>query len=194
MMQTWKPGQPVRLETPRFTLRSITRLQAAWHSYQWTLDPEIMNSYGLEAGIWTRRSWYRRTRKPNNRRRFCLGVWPKGQSKPIGYETIDIAGRGVASLTVLIGDRSWWGKGVVQETRTAILDFIFNKAGCERVIGTPSVRNFPSIFNYQKLGFTCEATLRKHGVDPATKQRVDYFLFAMLRDEWMEKRKQQGAI
>ena len=193
MMDTWKPGQPVRLETPRFLLRSMTRLQAAWHSYPWTSDPAVMHPFGLPAGTWTRRSWYKRFRKPNNKRRFCLGIWPKDQSKMIGYESFDVSSRGVAVLSVLIGDHDWWGKGVVQETRGAIVDFLFEKAGCERVWGTPSIRNFPSVFNYQKLGFTCEGTLRKHGFDPGTQQRVDFFVFAMLREEWLKKSEQQGA-
>lgn len=194
MTKSWKPGQPVILETPRFVVRSISRLQVAWHSYPWTFDPEVMHPFGFKAGTWTRRTWYRRFRKPNNKRKFCLGIWPKGQSKLIGYENFDLSPHGVAALSVLIGDREWWGKGVVQETRGAIIDFLFGTAGCVRVWGTPSVRNFPSIFNYQNLGFTCEGTLRHHGYDPGTQERRDFFVFAMLRDEWLEKRKQQGTV
>lgn len=189
----WKPGQPVQLETPRFVLKSMNRLEGAWRSYPWTSDPMVMHPFGLEAGNWTRRSWYRRFRKPNNKRKFCLGIWPKGQSRLIGYESFDVNARGVAVLSVVIGDREWWGKGVVHEARGAIIDFLFEKMNCTRVWGTPSSRNFPSIFNYQKLGFTFEGTLRQHGFDPGTKQRVDFLIFAMLRDEWLEKRKQQGA-
>ncbi|MCL4766613.1 MAG: GNAT family N-acetyltransferase [Hyphomicrobiaceae bacterium] len=194
MTDRWKPGSAVRLETPRFQLASLSRLQAAWHSYAWTSDPLVMHPYGLEAGSWTRRSWHRRLRRFNNRRRFCIGIRPKGGAGLIGYETAEVSSQGVAFIAVMIGDRDWWGKGVVQETRSAVIDFLFENVGCARVWGTPGIRNFPSIFNYQKLGFTCEGTLRQHGWDPATRRRQDYFIFGLLRDEWLEKRKQQAAI
>lgn len=194
MTESWKPGQPVRLETPRFQLDSLSRLQIVWNTFPWTFDPVVMHPFGLEAGNWTRRTWYRRFRKLNNKRKFVLGIRPKGESKLIGFEVVEISTRGVASLSVLIGDRDWWGRGVVQETRAAIVDFLFDKAGCVRVWGTPSSRNFPSIFNYQKLGFTCEGTLRQQGFDPATKQRVDFIIFAMLRDEWLAKHERQEAM
>ena len=194
MTETWKPGQPIRLETPRFQLDSLTRLQVVWNTFHWTKDPAIMNPFGLEAGTWTRRSWYRRYRKLNNRRKFAFGIRPKGESKLIGLEIVDVSGHNVASLSVLIGDRDWWGRGVVQESRKAVINFLFGKVGCVRVWGTPSSRNFPSIFNYQKLGFTCEGALRQQGFDPATKQRTDFIVFAMLRDEWLAKHgQQQGA-
>lgn len=193
MTQDWQPGQPVRLETPRFVLTSLSRLKVVWHSYQWTSDPEVMSPFGMDAGGWTWRSWYRRHRKYNNRRRFCFGIQPKCESRLIGYELAEVSVHGVATLSVLIGDHDWWGKGVVQETRSAILEFLFEKVGCARVWGTPTARNFPSVFNYQKLGFTCEGTLRQHGYDPESKQRVDLLIFSMLRDEWVEKHKREGV-
>lgn len=192
-MRQWKPGQPLQLETERFLMKSLNRLEVVWYTYGWTFDTQVMHPFGLEAGTWTRRSWYRRFRKPNNRRKFCLGIWPKGGDKPIGLEIVEISAHKVATLSVIIGDRSWWGKGVVQETRSAIVDFLFDKLECPRVWGTPSSRNFPSIFNYQKLGFTCEGILRQHGFDPATKQRCDFIIYSMLRNEWLEKQKDKAT-
>lgn len=143
------------------------------------------------ACVTSTRCWYRRHRKYNNRRKFCIGIRPKGESGLIGYELAEVSSRDVATLSVLIGDRAWWGKGVVQETRSAIIKFLFEQVGCARVWGTPNARNFPSVFNYQKLGFTFEGTMRQHSYDPRTKQRVDLLMFSILRDEWLERRKRQ---
>ncbi|HEX7076226.1 MAG TPA: GNAT family protein [Hyphomicrobiaceae bacterium] len=187
MTTEWKVGRPVRLETSRFQISSLTPLQALWHTYPWTFDSEVMHSFGLPAGTWTRRSWYRRFRKSNNRRKFVLGIRAKHDNELIGLEIANVNSAGVAALSVLIGHRDWWGKGVVQEVRSAVIDFLFDQVGCSRVWGTPSSRNFPSIFNYQKLGFTCEGILRQHGLDPATKQHVDFVIFSMLRRDWKRK-------
>ena len=187
----WKPGQSVDLETERFRLQSMTRLQATLRTYPWTFDPEVMHPFGLNAGTWSRRSWYFQFRSFNNRRKFCLAITPKDQTQLIGYEQVEIRPRGVALLATVIGDRTWWGKGVVRESRSAAIDFLFDRLGCNRVWGTPAVRNLPSVFNYRSLGFTCEGVMRQHKYDPATWKLQDYFVFGMLRDEWLARRKQQ---
>lgn len=188
MTTGWKLGDPVRLETSRFLISSLTPFQVTWQTYPWTSDPDVMHSFGLAAGTWTRHSWYRRFRKADNRRKFALGIRAKHEDELIGLEVADVNACGVALLSVLIGRRDWWGKGVVEEARSAVIDFLFDQVGCSRVWGTPSSRNFPSIFNYQKLGFTCEGVLRQHAIDPITNQRVDFAIFSMLRLDWMKKR------
>ena len=90
---------------------------------------------------------------------------------------------GAIASYVVIGDRDYWGKGVVLEARGALLDFLFDVVGVSKVWGTPFERNFPSIFNYKAQGFTCEGVLRKHVINVKGK-RVDQYIFGLLRDEW----------
>lgn len=192
MSATWKPGSPVHLETERFRLDSLTPFRASLETYPWTSDPQLMHPFGLSAGTWSRRSWYRYFRGVDNRRKFCLGITPKEQPDLIGFERFELRPRGTAFLAVLIGDRTWWGKEVVRECRSAVIDFLFECVGCLRVWGSPQVRNLPSVFNYQKLGFKCEGVLRRHSYDPATEQLQDCYIFGMLREEWAAKRKREG--
>lgn len=192
-MTRWKPGQPIQLETERFVLESKSRLQATLLTFPWTKDPEIMNPLGYAAGTWTRRSWYRNLRHFNNRRKFFLAIRPKNEKAPIGYESFETTAAGVALLTVAIGDRSWWGKGVVAETRPAVLDFIFDNSNCHRAWGMPGTRNLPSIFNYQMLGFMKEGVLRQQTIDHATGKHQDHIVFGMLREEWHAHRRGEGS-
>jgi RimJ/RimL family protein N-acetyltransferase len=184
----WKPGAPVLLQTERFLLRSMTRLQAWRATYPWTSDAEIMNPLGYPAGTWTRYSWYKRLKRFNNRRRFFLAIQPRGNPAMIGFEMVDVSPAGSAFLTVAIADRTWWGRGVVREARGAVIDFLFDWVGCHRVWGTPRARNFASIFNYQSLGFTHEGVLRQNSVDQATRLRADDVIFGLLREEWLARR------
>jgi RimJ/RimL family protein N-acetyltransferase len=71
------------------------------------------------------------------------------------------------------------------ETRKAVLKFLFEKTNCRRAWGNPCVRNLPSIFNYQALGFKSEGILRGHEFDPETGNSVDHIVFGLLRDEWL---------
>jgi RimJ/RimL family protein N-acetyltransferase len=166
----------------------MTRLQAWRATYTWTFDTEVMHPLGAPAGTWTRYAWYKRFRRFNNRRKFFLAIHPKGSREMIGYEAFEVTSKGVAFLEVAIGNRDWWGRGVVQETRRAVIDFLFNEVGCHRVWGTPMARNFASILNSQALGFTHEGILRQHCFDHATRRPVDCVVFGLLREEWQARR------
>lgn len=192
-MTAWRPGAPVRLETARFELASMTRWEAARHSYPWALDPEVMLPFGVPAKAWTRLGWYKWHKAYNNRKKFCFAIRPKGTPAVIGYESCEISSQKNAYLTVIIGDRSWWGKGVVVECRREIIRFLFETVGCRRVWGTPSARNLPSVFNYQALGFKSEGILRQHGIDARTLHPVDHLVFGLLREEWPRTRERTGS-
>jgi RimJ/RimL family protein N-acetyltransferase len=183
----------IHLETPRFHLDSLTRLEAARHTFKFSGSPEYVWSMGLgRERSYTFYKWYKQLRKYNERKKLCFGIRPKGSNDVIGVEMAELTASGVATLTVGIGDRAWWGKGVVQETRSAVLDYLFQRTNCRRAWGTPSVRNFPSVFNYQALGFTSEGILRSHGLDWQSGEQVDHVIFAMLKDDWIARRAQQA--
>ena len=106
----------------------------------------------------------------------------------IGFYTATIDPKhGYAETSVVVGNRNFWGKNVVIETRTALLDFLFETIGVHKVIGTPHGRNFSSIFNYKAMGFECEAVLREHMLSVDGKTQMDQLIFAMFRDQWKER-------
>jgi ribosomal-protein-serine acetyltransferase len=76
---------------------------------------------------------------------------------------------------------------VVIETRSAILDFLFDHKGCARACGFVYARNLPSVSNYLTLGFTHEGTLRGQLRRPGG-ERGDAMVFGMLREEWLARR------
>ncbi|MEM7442362.1 MAG: GNAT family protein [Pseudomonadota bacterium] len=191
MRLSWRYGKPVELTTERLLLRSVSRRWIARHSHPWTENEAVMSSLAMPTGSWTKRRWRRQFTIPDNRSQICLAVLEKANRHLIGFETIRIDGGVVAYLTVAIGDTDWWGKGVVLETRTAILDYLFEVRGCVRVWGTPSTRNFSSIYNYQRLGFRNEGVLRDHG-RRLGGGRSDMIAFGILADEWRALRRKEA--
>jgi RimJ/RimL family protein N-acetyltransferase len=93
---------------------------------------------------------------------------------------------------VLLGERDWWGRHVVVETRAAILDFLFERAGMEKVAGRPFTRNVAAVASYNAMGFRCEGILRSQ-MRCFDGSRLDQYFFAMLRDEWRDARRATGA-
>ena len=182
-------GPPIRLETRRFLLKSLTRRELVQISFPWTTDPEVMEGMELRAGGWTRRTWKKQVIKPNNRDRFCFGIEDRKSRAIIGYEMVRISRTKVAALGVAIGDHDWWGQGVVVESRSAVLDFLFGKTDCVRAWGIVYARNFPSVSNYLTLGFTHEGTLRGHFL-LSGDQHADALMFGIRREEWLARKRQ----
>lgn len=181
----------IELETERFVLRSLRRRELARISYPWTNDPKVMEPLEFRTGGWTQRAWEKQLIKANNRDKFSFGIEERNSGTIIGYETVRIA-RQIAILAVVIGDQNWWGRGVVVETRSAVLDFLFVQLDCVRAWGVVFARNFSSVSNYLSLGFRHEGTLRGHFLLPGN-ERGDAMVFGLLREEWVRGRAKEGA-
>ena len=95
----------------------------------------------------------------------------------------------VALTNIVIGDKDYWGKHVVQEVRAAMLYFLFQGLGMEKVKGEIKGRNYPSIFNYKAMGFTSEGILRNE-IPCFSGGRTDVFIFGLLREEWEAQNKE----
>ena len=68
---------------------------------------------------------------------------------------------------------------------------MLDEVGVHKVCGNPFARNFPAVYNYRAQGFHCEGVLREHRLS-ATGERLDQFLFGLLRREWHERRAMEG--
>ena len=138
------------------------------------------------AGGWPLRRWRRSFPRFDDKRNFCLGIYGKTDDRLLGYHTVAL-NEGAAFVGVVVGDRAWWGRGIVVETRAELIRFLFEAAGAARVWGMPFGRNFASIYNYQRLGFVYEGTLRRHR-NARDGGRVDLPIFGLLREEWLAAR------
>lgn len=181
---TWQPGEPLTLETERFIVRSTTIYDVTDAMVAWMADPEVMitlNSPGREMTV---AQLKRQVKRYDNKRGFHLTVFDRASHEAIGFYTVNCKPwHRTAETAVVIGNRDYWGRNVVIETRSAILDFLFDTMELHKVTGLPFARNFPSVFNYKALGFRCEGVFREH-LRSVEGGRLDQCLFGLLRDEW----------
>lgn len=189
---TWHPGALLTLETERFCVRSITREDVGEALLDWLADPEVMMGLNLPRRRLSRLQAVQYALSHDNRTRFMLVIETKATSALIGvfYIWVDPQQKS-AETGVVLGDRAWWGQGVVTEVRSEVLSFLFDTMGLARVAGRTHGRNISSIFNYQALGFTCEGVLRGHyhpveglAVGDA---RLDQLVFGLLAEEWRQR-------
>ena len=126
--------------------------------------------------------------------RFLIGIFEKAAGTHVGFFVVEVDHvHRSATFNVVIGDKTWWGRGVVNETRAALLDYFFDKRGIEKACGAPLTRNFPAVLNYKVQGWRHEGTLLGHRLSTTDGSRLDQYQFGLLRDEWRRFRnKGQG--
>lgn len=97
---------------------------------------------------------------------------PDGRQAEVGYDL----------------DPPYWGRGIMTEAMTAMIDFGFQRMRLNRIELLAMPRNTRSCGLATKVGFKREGVLREHGFDE--KGRVaDDLLFSMLRSDWVKLRK-----
>jgi ribosomal-protein-alanine N-acetyltransferase len=183
-------GRPVLLKTDRFELRSVTPADASDRWLGWTRDPAVMEPLNMPVRPMRRDELAAHIANVDNYTRFLVGIFDKASGAQIGFFMIDVEPtHRYAIFNVAIGEKDWWGKGVINETRAALLDHFFETRGIEKAVGLPLARNFPALFNYKAQGWRHEGTLRGQCLPLAGgASRLDQYQFGLLRKEWRARR------
>ena len=188
------PIKRVRLRSPRFLLRTVTGADASEGWCDWFSDPDVMEPLNLPTRPMTLADLRQFIAGHDQERRLLIGIFEAETLAQIGAYMIEIDhAHRTATLNVLIGDKAWWGKKVINETRAALLDFLFDVVKVEKAIGMPVTRNFPAVFNYKAQGWRLEGTLMAHArALHAPGPRLDQYVFALSPADWRARRERQG--
>jgi RimJ/RimL family protein N-acetyltransferase len=181
----WVPGQPARLETENYIIRSLTPNDITEDYVSWWSDAEVMEGVARPLKPQPKSFHQQRVAKQfNNRKNFHLGIFDKQINLLVGFITIFANPfHRTATTDTIIGNRSYWGRRLVLECRGAVIDFIFNEVRIDKISGRPIARNAPSVFNYKAQGFKTEGLLRKEWRHE-DGSRVDVAVFGLFKDEW----------
>ena len=130
-------GKPVLLQTERFELRSMRPIDASDRWVGWARDPEVMGPLNSPVVQMSRDELSKFLATSDNVNRI-----------QVGFFMVDVDnGHHLATFNVVIGEKEWWGKGVINEARAALLDHFFEQVGVEKACGQPLARNFPAVLN-----------------------------------------------
>lgn len=187
---TWQPGMRLALLSRRYVLRS-TAAQGVTERYRsWWNDAEIMAGLNRKPRNWSMDDCIRHVLSFNNRNNFHLGIHRKSDGEMIGFISLMATIKNRTAKSNIVVDKEFWGEGVVKEVRARVMQFAFNRLKTLKYKGMVVGRNYPSIYNYLSMGFTCEGVFKAEtaAVDGG---RADIFHFAMFREDWAERVKQQ---
>ena len=179
------------LETERFILQPLGRIEAFRIGHRnWNRDPEIMRNLLHSAKPLNPWRWLKKMVWVNGKSKFSHAIVPKDGGVPIGIHGMTLQKYRSATLIVAVHDREWWGRKVVSEVRTAVVDHAFENQVIDRLCCTVTARNTASVFNYKKLGFKHVGTLHQAQCDPTSGELFDTLIFELLRADWEKLRKQ----
>ncbi len=182
----WKPGARVRISTENYLLRPMTADDVTDSVVGWFSDPDVMEFVALPMNL-TREQIKALLSQADNHRFFVFAIIDKQTSAIIGmYRVWNFPVNDQAKTAVIIGDRAYWGKEAVRETRVALLNFLFNALKLNKVSGMVYTRNMAAVYSYKRLGFRCEGVIRQNDRGRDGKWR-DIYAFGLLRDEWQAR-------
>lgn len=182
---TFPNSAPVNIVTERFELRSLKAADISPRWIAWLDDPEILaplNAQPCNHGVETLAS---QLAGYDNWNHYQIGIFVAETGLHIGLHEMNLNRKsGVMQVNVLIGDKAWWGKGVVAETRNVLLDYFFFEQGIKSAYGTPLARNYRMIFNYKNQGWKLDRVLEGSIESCKTGDKLDQYRFVMSAEDW----------
>ena len=184
-MVTHKGTQTI--ETRRLILRRF-RVEDAQAMYdRWASDPQVTRFL-----TWPPHADAALTRQ-------LLTLWVDAYEKPDNYQwaiTVKVQDDlPVGSISVVFHDdavrkaevgycigRAWWRQGITSEALSAVIAFLFDEVGMERVEARHDVNNLNSGAVMEKCGMRKEGVHRRGDIN--NQGIVDACMHAILKDEW----------
>lgn len=177
-------GANMQVQTPHFELRSMT-LDAINDDYiSWWNDAEIQTQLGSQPRGWTIEQARRHVAQFDNLHSFHLGIYTRDENRLIGFTTILANPKSrVSTSNRVLGDKSYWRKGVSKELSAWTIPFVFEKLGMLKIKAEVRGPNVSSIALCEYLGFEREGLLRQEIPGP-NGTRLDVHVYGLLRDDW----------
>lgn len=180
----------VRIETERLILRKFTLddVEAAFRN--WTSDgkvTEFLRWQTHDSIDTTRRlieDWVKNSEKDDF---YQWAIELRKIGEPIG--TISVVGINerldILHIGYCIGSK-WWRQGITSEAFAAVIPFLFEEVGANRIESQHDPNNPNSGAVMKKCGLRYEGTLRQ--ADYSNRGVVDACVYGLLKEEWMKSK------
>jgi [ribosomal protein S5]-alanine N-acetyltransferase len=176
----------MQIKTDNYTLRTLTIEDATECYLSWLKDKDINRTLDVDGQGQTLDTIRQYICKHDNKTSFLFGIFTK-DGDHIGTHSFNFDPKNkLATVGVMIGDKSYWGKAVPLETRARIMDWAFDDLGCNKIEAGCYSINMPAIYNFKRQHWGMEGILRQNRV--VDKEFIDVVLFGMTKKEWYEQR------
>lgn len=157
----------VQLETERLILRSFEKTDGPAMYRNWCSDPEVTRflSWPCHASEEVSKElaahWEEEAKAPDW---YQWAIVPRDSGEPVG--SLGVVRRrdeiALCELGYCIG-KAWWGQGLMTEAVKAVIRYLFEAVGANRIEAHHDVNNPASGRVMRKAGMTFEGILRQAG-------------------------------
>lgn len=172
----------MRIQGQKVVLRDMEEGDVAL-KVKWFNDPDVNKTLLVEEKLELDKSleWFGLTRNEGSRRDFTIET---AEGRPIGIIALvhisDV--HKTAEIYIVIGEKDCWGKGIMLEAESLLIDWAFNSLKLEKIWADAVEDNIASIITMKKLGFQIEGTLRKERF--LRGRRIDVIRLGLLREDF----------
>lgn len=176
------------IETKRLILRPFSVDDASAAFKNWTSDDKVTQyltwptheNIGVTETVL--RDW---VEKSKNKDFYQWAIVLKEIEEPIGsISVVDIDEKvNIVHIGYCIGSK-WWHKGITTEAFSAIIPFLFDEVGVNRIESMHDIENPYSGDVMKKCGLSYEGTLRQ--ADYNNRGIVDVCMYSLIRSDWEE--------
>lgn len=176
----------IKLETERLILRRFTVEDAGQMYQNWASEDEVTKYL-----TWPTHSNAEATKA-------LLTMWCEEYSKPDFYNwgiELKDSGELIGNISIVqykeenssaifgwcMGTR-WWGQGIMPEAGKAVIKYLFEEVGFNRIAANHDIENPKSGRVMQKIGMTYEGTLRANGIN--NRGIIDDVWYSILAEEY----------
>lgn len=175
-------NKTIEITGPHLRLRPMTADDLPL-KVQWYNDPAVRQTLILNEVLQLDKTlqWFEAVKESESR----LDLMIEWQStKPVGQiSLVNIDHREkTAEIVLVIGDKDYWGKGVMLEAESLLIGWAFESLGMQKIWAQTRPENIASLITMKKLGFQIEGTLRKEKI--LGGQRIDIVHLGLLPGEF----------
>lgn len=177
----------ITLKGPRLKLRPLKNTEASF-LFKWHKDKEIIrfvdwSLFKPNLNAW--REYIKKTAVDKNKIRLAM---ENEEGKIIGTAGLNLDKLNkTASLVVIIGEKTEWGKGYGGECIEILGHYVFHKLKYHRFELFVSMGSKRAVELYQRKGFVSEGIKRESEWNPFTKKFGDVGIMSILNKEWFKK-------
>ena len=150
---------------------------------KWFNDPDIAKTLILEEPLELKKTiqWFDKIQGNPTRVDWLIEDKNGGPIGLLSFVGIDKDQKS-AEIFIVIGEKEYWGRGVMLEAEAAAINWAFNDFGLEKIWAQARAENIASIITMKKLGFKMDKSLMKTQL--VQGQKVDILHFDLLRQDF----------
>jgi RimJ/RimL family protein N-acetyltransferase len=150
---------------------------------RWFNDPDVRKTLILSERFELEKTlyWFEKMQTDDSRLEFVIETMEKTPVGVIGLAGIDSTHR-TAEIYLVIGQKEFWGKGVMLEAECLLIDWAFNSLGLEKIWAEARLENIASVITMKKIGFQVEGTLYSEKV--VDGKRIDVLRLGLLKNNF----------